>query len=41
MRRVKRSGWLVVAVVASVVVGLMGVAQAEEGTMKSRAAWEG
>ncbi len=41
MTRVKRAGRSVAAVVALAVVGLMGVAQAEEGTVKAMAAWEG
>jgi len=41
MKRLKRLAWSVAAVVVSAVVGLMGVAQAEEGTVKATAAWEG
>jgi len=41
MKRLKRSGWAVAVVVASAVFVLTGVAQAEEGTVKATAAWEG
>ena len=41
MERFKKSGWVVASVVASAMVVLIGVAQAEEGTVKATAAWEG
>jgi hypothetical protein len=41
MKRFKRFAWSVAIVAVSAVVALMGVAQAEEGTVKATAAWEG
>ena len=41
MKRLKKSGWAVAAVVVSAMLILMGIAQAEEGTVKATAAWEG
>jgi len=41
MERLKRSGWVVASVVASAMVVLIGIAQAEEGTVRATAAWEG
>jgi hypothetical protein len=41
MKRLKKSGWAVAVVVASAVLILTGAAQAEEGTVKATAAWEG
>lgn len=41
MKHVMQSAWLMAAGVASVVIALAGMAQAEEGTVKATAAWEG
>ncbi len=41
MKHVMKSAWSVVVGVVSVVMALAGIAQAEEGTVKATAAWEG